>query len=83
MLSKVVPNIDSAENYLPASALFIGFVKIFRSKIQVFYQAFSKNNTLSLPDSDWLVVNRNLKTLKLSFFHDVMQTHINHDAMRT
>lgn len=52
MLSKVVPNIDSAENYLPASALFIGFAKIFGSKIQDFYQTFSKNNTLFLPDFD-------------------------------
>ena len=52
MLSKVVPNIDSAENYLPASALFIGFAKIFGSKIQDFYQTFSKNNTLFSQDLD-------------------------------
>ena len=52
MLNKVVPNIDSAENYLPASALFIGFAKIFGSKIQDFYQTFFKNNTLFSPDFD-------------------------------
>lgn len=52
MLSKVVPNIDSVENYLPASALFIGITKIFGSKVQDFYQTFSKNNTLFSPDFD-------------------------------
>lgn len=52
MLSKVVPNIDSAENYFPASALFIGFARIDGSKVQDFYQTFSKNNTLFSQDLD-------------------------------